>query len=108
MQLFHFRKTEKMLGKNHPSTLTSMDSLASVLDNQGEYKEAKKMHQQALALKETVLGKKHPDTLMSIFCLAYLLHQKKQNKNAEVFYHQAYTEYRKTLGEKHPTTAACS
>ena len=31
MQMFHFKKTEKMLDKEHPSTLTSMNNLASVL-----------------------------------------------------------------------------
>ena len=50
MQVFHFRKTEKMLGKEHPDTLTSMNNLASVLDRQGKYEEAEKMHRQELAL----------------------------------------------------------
>ena len=108
MQRFHFRKTEKMLGKEHPSTLTSMNNLAGVLSSQGKYSEAEEMHRQALALCETVLGKEHPDTLTSVYCLAYLLHHKKQYKDAEVFYHRACSGYRKTLGEKHPTTAACS
>ncbi len=93
MGVFHFRKTEKMLGKEHPSTLTSMNNLASVLSRQGKYDEAEEMHRQAMALKETVLGKEHPDTLTSVYCLTYLLHQKKQYKDAEVFYHRAYAGY---------------
>ena len=28
MRVFHLRKTEKMLGKEHPDTLTSMNNLA--------------------------------------------------------------------------------
>ena len=108
MRVFHLRKIEKMLGREHPSTLTSMDNLALVLSSQGKYKEAKEMHRQALALRERVLGKEHPDTLTSVYCLACLLHHKKRYKDAEVFYHRAYAGYRKTLGEKHPTTAACS
>ena len=108
MQVFHFRKTEKMLGKEHASTLTSMNNLAEVLSRQGKYKEAEEMHGQTLALRERVLGKEHPDTLTSVYCLAYLLYHKKRYKDAEVFYHRAYSGYRKTLGEKYPTTTACS
>ena len=33
MQVFHLRKTEKMLGKEHPSTLGSMNNLAEVLSS---------------------------------------------------------------------------
>ena len=66
MQRFHFRKTEKRLGKEHASTLTSMNNLAGVLSRQGKYSEAEEMHRQALALCETVLGKEHPDTLTSM------------------------------------------
>jgi hypothetical protein len=35
---------EKMLGIDHPSTLGSMNNLASVLGSQGKYDEAENMH----------------------------------------------------------------
>ncbi|KAK4113213.1 hypothetical protein N656DRAFT_789251 [Canariomyces notabilis] len=59
---------EKVLGKEHPSTLTSMNNLASVLNSQGKYKEAERIHRQALGLR--VLGDEHPNTLTSIGNLA--------------------------------------
>jgi hypothetical protein len=59
------RLRETVLGKEHPSTLTSMSSLANVLRNQGK-DEAKEMHRQVLGLSETVLGKEHPYTLTSM------------------------------------------
>ena len=34
---------EKVLGKEHPSTLTSMNNLASVLSRQGKYDEAERL-----------------------------------------------------------------
>ena len=95
-----------MLGRKHPSTLTSMNNLALVLDRQGKYEEAEGMHRQTLALSETELGKKHPETLISAYCLAYLLHQRKQYKDAEPFYQRAYAGYREMLGENHPTTCS--
>ena len=48
MQVFHFRKTEKMLGKEHPSTLTSMNNLALVLSSQGKYDEAEDLQVQVM------------------------------------------------------------
>ena len=73
MRVFHFRKTEKMLGKEHPSTPGSMINLAEVLSSQSKYDKAEEMHRQELALRETVLGKEHPDTLRSINNLSSVL-----------------------------------
>ena len=42
--VFYFRKTEKMLGKEHPDTLTSMNNLALVLSSQGNYEEAEEIY----------------------------------------------------------------
>jgi hypothetical protein len=53
---------ETVVGNKHPSTLTSMNNLATVLSDQGKYEQAADMHRQALGLKETVLGKEHPGT----------------------------------------------
>jgi len=64
MQIFHFRKVEKMLGKEHPDTLGSINNLAEVLNRQDKYEEAEKMHRQALALRQTLLGEEHPNFLL--------------------------------------------
>ena len=55
-----------MLGKEHPDTLKSMNSLADSFYMQGKYDEAEKMHRQTLELREKVLGKEHPDMLQSM------------------------------------------
>jgi hypothetical protein len=50
----------------------SMNNLASVLRDQGKYKQAEEMHRQALELKETLLGrecpgiKDQPDVLLCV------------------------------------------
>ena len=62
-----------MLGKEHPSTLTSMNNLASVLSSQGNYEEAERIRRQVLALRETVLDKEHPYTLGSMNNIAAFL-----------------------------------
>ena len=39
---------EKVLGREHPDTLTSVNNLASVLRYQGKYEEAEQMNRRAL------------------------------------------------------------
>jgi hypothetical protein len=48
-QALRLRKT--VLGKEHPSTLTSVDNLALALRPQGKYEEAEEMHRQALGCR---------------------------------------------------------
>ncbi|KAF7508555.1 hypothetical protein GJ744_009104 [Endocarpon pusillum] len=95
-------------GKKYPETLASVNNLALVLDSQGKYEEAERIHRQTLALSESVLGKKHPPTLGSVYCLANLLHSVKRYKDAELMYQRLCTGYKVTLGDSHPTTTACS
>ena len=51
---------EKVLGPEHPDTLSSVSSLGSMLERQGKYEEAKAMHQRALKGREKVLGLERP------------------------------------------------
>ena len=106
MQVFHFRKTEKMLGKEHSSTLTSMINLAEVLRSQGKYEEAERMHRQALTLCETVLGKEHPSTLTSMNNLALVLNSQGKYEEAERIQRQALALRETMLGNEHPSTLA--
>ncbi|KAK4109332.1 hypothetical protein N656DRAFT_839255 [Canariomyces notabilis] len=92
--------SEKVLGKEHPDTLTSMNSLANtltsmnslalVLESQGKYEEAERMHRQALGLREKELGlsekvsgKEHPDTLTSMNNLASVLRRQGKYEEAK-------------------------
>jgi hypothetical protein len=56
---------ETVLGKGHPSTLTSMNNLATVLGDQGKHEEAEDMYRRTLILCKTILGAEHPHTLSS-------------------------------------------
>jgi hypothetical protein len=48
---------DKVPGKGHPSTPTSMINPELVLRNQGKYEKAEEMDRQVLAVRERVLGK---------------------------------------------------
>ena len=62
MRVFHFRKTETVLGKEHPDTLASMNNLALVLRSQGKYEEAERMHGQ----RESKIRTSDPCLLVAI------------------------------------------
>ncbi|KAI2734476.1 hypothetical protein DTO013E5_9153 [Penicillium roqueforti] len=64
---------EKVLGREQPSTLTSVNNLGLVIDSQGKYEEAEAMHRRALEAREKVLRREHPSTLTSVNNLGNVL-----------------------------------
>jgi hypothetical protein len=57
---------KKLLGTEHPDTLTSMGSLASTYYCQGKLNEAEQLGILVLDMRKKLLGAKHPDTLTSM------------------------------------------
>ncbi|KAJ6014714.1 TPR-like protein [Penicillium herquei] len=95
---------EKILGKEHPDTLISINDLGLVLERQGRYEEAEAIHQCALQAREKILGQEHPDTLISINDLAIVLERQGRFKEA-VFMHQRVLQGKeKILGPEHLET----
>ncbi|KAF2105248.1 hypothetical protein BDV96DRAFT_456769, partial [Lophiotrema nucula] len=86
------------------SSMTSVNSLAGVLQYQGKYEAAEAMNRRALEGKEKALGKEHPNTLISVYCLAFLLHRWGRYEEAMLLYNRALSGYTTTLGPDHPTT----
>ena len=97
---------EKVLGREHPDTLSSMNNLAMVLEKQGNYIEAEEIHRQKLELKEKVLAREHPSTLGSMNNLATVLGQQEKYIEAEEIYRQTLELKEKVLGREHPSTLA--
>ncbi|MEU8102061.1 tetratricopeptide repeat protein, partial [Streptomyces rubiginosohelvolus] len=62
---------ERILGPDHPATLTSRNNLASTLSDLGEHQQAADLHQQNLTDIERILGPDHPATLTSRNNLAH-------------------------------------
>jgi tetratricopeptide (TPR) repeat protein len=95
---------EKILGKEHPDTLNSMNNLAEVLDSQGKYKEAEEMHQRTLELQEKVLGKEHPETMTSMNNLSLALYRQSKYDEAEEMHQRTLELRERVLGKEHPHT----
>ncbi|KAI1317055.1 kinesin light chain 3 [Xylariaceae sp. FL0255] len=95
---------EEVLGREHPSTLTSMNNLAEVLGSQGKYDEVEEMHRKILGLKEDALGREHPDTLTSMNNLANVLSSQGKYEEAEKMHRQTLKLMEEVLGREHPDT----
>jgi tetratricopeptide (TPR) repeat protein len=62
---------KRVIGHEHPNTLTSMHELALTYMSPGRWKEAEKLLIQVVETKKRVIGHEHPDTLTSMEWLAY-------------------------------------
>jgi tetratricopeptide (TPR) repeat protein len=57
--------SERLLGADHPDTLTSRNNLAGAYQSAGRLREAIGLYERNLADRERLLGADHPDTLTS-------------------------------------------
>jgi eukaryotic-like serine/threonine-protein kinase len=74
---------QHVLGRDHPDTLASMNSLADVLADEGHYTEAEDLDRKTLDVCRRTLGPKHPDTLSSMNSLADVLRREGNYAEAE-------------------------
>jgi hypothetical protein len=54
---------KRVLGQEHPHTLTSMGNLALTYSDHGRRKEAEELEVQVMETRKRVLGQEHPSTL---------------------------------------------
>ncbi|KAK7178701.1 Kinesin light chain 5 [Paraphaeosphaeria sporulosa] len=94
----------RVLGEEHPSTLTSMANLASTYRNQGRWKEAEELEVQVMETRTRVLGEEHLDTLTSMANLAWTFWNQGRWKEAEELQVQVMETSSRVLGEEHPST----
>jgi tetratricopeptide (TPR) repeat protein len=96
---------EKLLGPEHPSTATSLNNLALLLEAQGDLAGARPLYERALAIHEKLLGTEHPSTATSLDNLAGLLEAQGDLAGARPLYESALAIREKLLGPEHPSTA---
>jgi hypothetical protein len=95
---------KRVLGDEHPSTLTSMANLASTYWNQGRWNEAEKLEVQVMETRKRVLGDEHPHTLTSMHNLAYTLWSQSCHKEAVALIELCFQSREQVLGREHPDT----
>ena len=94
----------RVLGEEHPNTLTSMSNLAQNLLAQGDLPGARKIQEQVLDVIRRVLGEEHPNTLTSMNNLAGTLWFQGDLAGARKLLEQVLKVRRRVLGEEHPAT----
>jgi len=95
----------RVLGREHPETLRSMNDLALVyMDEGSKFPKAEALDNQILESRRRVLGPEHPDTLTSMNNLATVYYQEGKYPQAEALYSQTLEIRRRVLGPEHLDT----
>jgi tetratricopeptide (TPR) repeat protein len=102
VQVMQIRK--RVLGDEHPDTLTSIADLASTYWDQGRWKEAEELEMQVMQIRKRVLGDEQPDTLIAIGNLALTYSNQGRLKEAEELAVQVMQIRKRLLGDEHPDT----
>jgi hypothetical protein len=88
----------------HPGTLTSPSSLAAIVYHPGEYQAARELDEDTLARRRRVLGEDHPDTLLAAFILVGELTQLGEYQAAKELNEDILDRRRRVLGDRHLDT----
>src|ERR1700722_10818126 len=98
--------SKRVLGEEHPDTLSSMGNLALTYAPQGRWKEAEVLQVSVMETRKRVLGEEHPDTLAIMGNLASTYCNQGRWKEAEVLEVSVMETRKRVLGEEHPDTLA--
>ncbi|MFE2585823.1 FxSxx-COOH system tetratricopeptide repeat protein [Streptomyces sp. NPDC059378] len=94
----------RLLGPDHPDTLTSRANLAAALRGMGEYAQAVDLHRRTLEERTRILGPDHPDTLTSRANLAAALRGMGEYAQAVDLDRRTLEDRMRILGPEHPDT----
>jgi tetratricopeptide (TPR) repeat protein len=95
---------KRVLGDEHPHTLTSTANLASTYSAQGRWREAEKLEVQVMKMRKRLLGNEHPDTLTSMNNLASTYRNQGRWAEAQELLVQVMEMRKRVLGDEHPVT----
>ena len=94
-----------MLGEEHPATMTTMNNLALILGEQGDYAGARRLQERVLEISTHRLGDDHPDTLTAMNNLALTLFNQGELKATIRLLRRSLAGHRKVFGDDYPDTA---
>jgi hypothetical protein len=94
----------KKLGRDHPSTIESMDSLALAYWNEARWQEAELLYSELLERKSKALGAEHADTLSAMAYLAATYCNQARWDEAVKLEVLVKNSRSVALGDEHPST----
>jgi tetratricopeptide (TPR) repeat protein len=92
------------LGEDNETTLDTLNSLGSRLNDLGDYEDARKVYEKCLLGQEKVLGEDHKKTLDTVNNLGNVYYKMEDYEKALEYYERALKGKEKTLGKTHPDT----
>ncbi|KAJ7639205.1 hypothetical protein FB45DRAFT_1001147 [Roridomyces roridus] len=95
---------QKLLGNDHPETLTAMANLAVTYGQLGRYQEAEELELSVLQGGQKLLGNDHPETLTAMANLAVTYRRLGRYQEAEGLELSVLQGRQKLLGNDHPET----
>ncbi len=98
------QSSERVLGSEHPDTLSSVNNLAQALYAQGNLAKACKLQEQVVEAMIRQLGQEHPDTLTSLNNLAQTLKAQGDLAKARELEKQVLEARARLQGQEHPDT----
>jgi CHAT domain-containing protein len=97
---------QQVLGAEHPQSAVAMNNLALVCQALGDYAQAERLFQRALAVNRKLLGGKHPTTARNLNNLALLCEATGDYLQAESLYHDSLAITTAALGPSDPSVAS--
>lgn len=94
----------RLLGEEHPLTLTVKNNLATVLGDLERWSEAEKLLSFVADAYRRVRGEDHPDRLRVLNNLAIVLRESQRFPEAEVIHREVLAIQRRVLGDRHKST----
>jgi tetratricopeptide (TPR) repeat protein len=96
----------RVLGADHPYTLTATAGLVAVYLWEAKYAEGEALENSLVQARRRVLGDEHPDTLNSLDTLAELYHRQRKYDRAERLLARVVAMRRRVMGPQHRDTLA--
>jgi tetratricopeptide (TPR) repeat protein len=100
-------RTDAKHGCFHEATLSELNSLATLLYNQGNFKDAERIYRRVLKGSTNLLGAHHKDTLMCLNNLGVILSDQALYGEAQDTFCQALQGWRELSGEHGVKTLMC-
>jgi serine/threonine protein kinase/tetratricopeptide (TPR) repeat protein len=94
----------RVLGDNHPDTLSTMEDLAWFYREDGAFGKAEAFQLHIYTQRRRALGENHPQTLTALGGLAWLYEDQGKYAQAEADFANALEAKRRVLGPEHPET----
>jgi serine/threonine protein kinase len=97
----------RVLGEEHPDTLSSINDMGHLLELRGKRAETEPFYREALEKRRRALGEEHPETLSSMSNLGNLLRSLGRPDEAEPLVRDSLAIDRRVLGNEHRDTLIC-